>query len=171
MVPYQPFFGAPACGVFTSDVARFHPAVITKLIVVTDLPSLAIAERTGMVACRMTLLCASLLGASAWMLAAPGAPARQTGASRLPLAPQMNSDGLSAEFQARTAPYGMIRAFPTHWSAPAPWVAAARVLSQRQMHPCALHAMLPRLGQPTPSPTQPSRQPTAPCCRRGRRGW
>ena len=75
-----------------------------------------------MVACRMTLLCASLLGASAWMLAAPGAPARQTGASRLPLAPQMNSDGLSAEFQARTAPYGMIRAFPTHWSAPAPRV-------------------------------------------------
>jgi hypothetical protein len=47
----------------------------------------------------MTLLCASLLGASAWMLAVPGAPARHTGASRLPVAPQMNSDGLSAEFQ------------------------------------------------------------------------
>ena len=112
-------------------VARYHPAVITKLIVVTDLPSLATAEGTGMVACRMTLLCASLLGASAWMLAAPGAPARHTGASRLPVAPQMNSDGLSSEFQARTAPYGMTRAFPTHWSPPAPRIAAARVLSQR----------------------------------------
>ena len=84
-----------------------------------------------MVACRMTLLCASLLGASAWMLVAPGAPARHTGASRLPVAPQMNSDGLSSEFQARTAPYGMTRAFPTHWSPPAPRIAAARVLSQR----------------------------------------
>ena len=52
---------------------------------------------------RITLLCASLLGASAWMLAVPGSRARHTSAagSRLPVAPQMTNDGLSAEFQAR----------------------------------------------------------------------
>ena len=50
---------------------------------------------------RITLLCASLLGASAWMLAVPGSRARHTSAagSRLPVAPQMTNDGLSAEFQ------------------------------------------------------------------------
>ena len=107
-----------------------------------------------MVACRMTLLCASLLGASAWMLAAPGAPARHTGASRLPVAPQMNSDGLSAEFQARTAPYGMIRAFPTHWSAPAPWArrgTRAIAALDASLAPC----VLPRLGRARPIPNPP----------------
>lgn len=52
-----------------------------------------------MVACRITLLCASVLGASAWMLAVPGAHLASRPVSRLPLAPQMNGDGLSAEFQ------------------------------------------------------------------------
>ena len=57
-----------------------------------------------MVAARITLLCASLYGASAWMLAVPGSRARQGAAvSRLPVAPQMSNDGLSAEFQARAA--------------------------------------------------------------------
>ena len=57
-----------------------------------------------MVAARITLLCASLYGASAWMLAVPGSRARQgVAVSRLPVAPQMSNDGLSAEFQARAA--------------------------------------------------------------------
>ena len=63
-----------------------------------------------MVAARITLLCASLYGASAWMLAAPGSRARQSAAvSRLPVAPQMSNDGLSAEFQARAAPAWAMR--------------------------------------------------------------
>ena len=63
-----------------------------------------------MVAARITLLCASLYGASAWMLAVPGSRARQSAAvSRLPVAPQMSNDGLSAEFQARAAPAWAMR--------------------------------------------------------------
>ena len=107
-----------------------------------------------MVACRITLLCASVLGASAWMLAVPGAHLASRPVSRLPLAPQMNGDGLSAEFQARTAPYGILRAFPTHWSAPAPWVrcgtrAIAALDAPLRLACCAAE---PRPARPIPNP-------------------
>ena len=54
------------------------------------------------------MLCLSLIGASAWMaLPEPRRRPRQTSAavSRLPVAPQMSNDGLSAEFQVRAAPW------------------------------------------------------------------